>query len=75
MASPSEPVVFTSATLKGAPGLLVNNSAGDQSYWYGISISGTPGQSSGKLDFISIEFAGGYHGSPYRCLTVTGKRR
>lgn len=54
-----QPVVFTSSANKGSAGLLVNNSGGDQIFWYGLKINGSPGSSSGNLHYVRIEFAGG----------------
>lgn len=55
-----EPVVFTSATFKGGAGNLVRSSGGDdQSFWYGLRIYGSQGMSSGNLNYVRIEFAGG----------------
>jgi hypothetical protein len=35
-----------------------------EKFWYGISITGAAGISSGNLNFVRIEFAGGYQGIP-----------
>ena len=57
-----EPIVFTSDALKGKPGRLVSGTAGGDNFWHGITITGTPGISSGNMNFVRIEFAGGYQG-------------
>jgi hypothetical protein len=71
--TPNEPIVFTSAANKGEPGrkTIGSNNLGEN-FWYGISVNGIAGVSSGNLNFIRIEFAGGYQGIPGEAsLTLT----
>ena len=60
----SEPVIFTSTASKGGGGQIVNTGASDQNFWYGISITGSEGKSSGNMNFVRIEFAGGSRSIP-----------
>jgi hypothetical protein len=69
----NEPIVFTSAANKGEPGRKTTGSSNSgEKFWYGISVNGIDGVSSGNLSFIRIEFAGGYKGIPGEAsLTLT----
>ncbi len=58
----TDPVVFTSAANKGGVGKVVASGSDGLNFWYGISITGSTGVSSGNMNFVRIEFAGGYRG-------------
>ena len=57
------PIIFTSAANKGSAGTVSSSANNTDKFWYGIRIYGDvanqPSLSSGVMEFVRIEFAGG----------------